>query len=193
MAKIYAGIGSRRTPEHILDIMDMFAGEFADRGWKLRSGGAVGADTAFQQGVEQWAASRIHYGDSVNLRDYQEIFLPWNGFCGMQVNEHKGHLLEHNEKAFEIAKQYHPAWDKLSNQAKALMARNSMQVLGKFLDSPVKFVICWTPDGAIGKTTKDTGGTGQAIRIAFAYDIPIFNLADEEHLERIDIWLNRWP
>ena len=34
-----------------------------------------------------------------------------------------------------------------------------------------KFVICWTKNG------KGTGGTGQAIRIAKGFGIPVFDLA----------------
>lgn len=35
--------------------------------------------------------------------------------------------------------------------------------------------------GSIGHTTSKTGGTGQAIRIAKAYDVPIFNLQRDDH------------
>jgi hypothetical protein len=42
-------------------------------------------------------------------------------------------------------------------------------VLGHDLRSPSRFVVCWTADG------RATGGTGQAIRIAEAYAVPVFN------------------
>lgn len=50
-----------------------------------------------------------------------------------------------------------------------LQARNSYQILGLDLNTPSNFVICWTKNG------KGSGGTGQAIRIARAYNIPIFD------------------
>ena len=40
----------------------------------------------------------------------------------------------------------------------------------EFKNPPSNFVVCYTPDG------KASGGTGQAIRIAEYYNIPIYNL-----------------
>lgn len=45
-------------------------------------------------------------------------------------------------------------------------------MLGADLHSPSKFIVCWTRDGGA------TGGTGQALRIADHYEIPVFNLFD---------------
>ena len=50
-------------------------------------------------------------------------------------------------------------------------ARNVEIVLGASLSNPVKCLICWTPGG------QKAGGTGQGIRIALAYDVPVYNLA----------------
>jgi hypothetical protein len=52
--KYYAGIGSRETPEDILKLMENIAMELSNDSqlWTLRSGGAKGADTAFQRGSE---------------------------------------------------------------------------------------------------------------------------------------------
>ena len=48
--KPYTGIGSRETPTAILDLMIAIGGVLAQRGFTLRSGGADGADDAFEQG-----------------------------------------------------------------------------------------------------------------------------------------------
>jgi hypothetical protein len=50
MTKYYAGIGSRRTPPDILETMTRIAGRLCNMGYTLRSGGAEGADTAFERG-----------------------------------------------------------------------------------------------------------------------------------------------
>ena len=67
----------------------------------------------------------------------------------------------------------------------SFMNRNYRQVRG--LDEPdSEFVICWTHDGT------DVGGTGQAIRIANHYGIPVFNMFDKnatEILREIDKYL----
>ena len=50
------------------------------------------------------------------------------------------------------------------------MGRNSYQVMGKELNDPVLFVLCWTHLG------QGSGGTGQAIRIAKHQGIPVLDL-----------------
>ena len=57
------------------------------------------------------------------------------------------------------------------------------QILGMGCKSPSAMVVCWTPDGSTGITTARTGGTGQALRIAFAHGVPIFNLQRRDHRE----------
>lgn len=48
---IYAGIGARTTPPEILKQMTDYAKEMKGLGWTLRSGGAKGADQAFEAGA----------------------------------------------------------------------------------------------------------------------------------------------
>ena len=154
-SKYYAGIGSRKTPSSILRLMTEFASWLAKRDWILRSGGAQGADLAFQHGVEiSNGEARIYYAADGNRID-----------------------------ALSMASKFHPAWDHCSDFAKKLHARNCFQVLGDNLSTPAKFVCCWTPDGSTGITSFSTGGTGQAIRIAHANNIRIFNLARQEDLD----------
>lgn len=46
----YAGIGSRQTPSEMLKTMTELAELLAKKGYTLRSGGAAGADQAFEKG-----------------------------------------------------------------------------------------------------------------------------------------------
>jgi hypothetical protein len=55
----------------------------------------------------------------------------------------------------------------------------------------VRFVICWTPNGSTNGLQRDTGGTGQALRIAAAHGVEIFNLARPDHERRVRSLLNR--
>ena len=126
-------------------------------GWTLRSGGAQGADTAFEKGADAACQRKEIFTVKSNIPDL----------------------------AFEIAKIYHPTWFALNPFVKRLHARNAMQVLGEDLETPSKFVVCWTPDGAETSTTSKTGGTGQAIRIANAYNIPVYNLANEGRYDKV--------
>lgn len=43
MNKIYAGIGSRKTPQVVCEVMARLAGRLGQAGWTLRSGRAEGA------------------------------------------------------------------------------------------------------------------------------------------------------
>ncbi|MBB6125422.1 DUF736 family protein [Sphingobium subterraneum] len=61
------------------------------------------------------------------------------------------------------------------------LTRNVFQVLGPVLDAPADFVLCWTADG------EASGGTGQAIRIAAAHGVPVYNFQrprERAHVER---------
>ena len=144
---LYAGIGSRETPRSILDLMTMIAIKLESLGYTLRSGGAIGADSAFESGV----------------KSLKEIFYDYNA----------------TSESIELASHYHPAWHNCRSGARKLHGRNSMIMLGRNLDTPVKFVICWTKDG------KDTGGTGLGIRIAEHLRIPIFNLYRYDDKKRL--------
>lgn len=157
----YAGIGSRETPKEVLDTFKNVAVYLANKGFVLRSGGANGADKAFENGCD-------------GVRGKKEIYLPWKGFEGSNSN-----LIVSNPKAFEIAKLFHPYWHNLSQGAAKLQARNSHQVLGKDLETPSKFIICWTKNGS------GSGGTGQAIRIAKHYDIPIFDAGKYKDMDEL--------
>lgn len=146
----YAGIGARATPEPVLLEMQNIAMQLALRGWVLRSGSAAGADTAFDKG-------RLAMGGKAVLRTRTT----W-------------------QPALDHAAQFHPAWDRCSDIAQALHARNSLIMLGDWLDKPVSFVVCWT---------EGSGGTAQALRIANAYNVPVFNLIVADAAARLWEWL----
>lgn len=168
MFAYYTGIGARATPDHVLEFMKEF-GEFAGKGnLCLRSGGANGADTAFEQGC-----------DAVN--GHKEIYLPWKGF-----NNNQSKLYGVDQQALICAAHHHPAWDRCSSAAKKFHARNVYQVLGRDRHTPSQFVLCWTKDG------KGGGGTGQAIRIAKSCEIPVFDLGDPRIWDFIHNLARRW-
>jgi hypothetical protein len=166
--RIYAGIGARRTPGDVLRIMEGLACRLGAAGWTLRSGGALGADQAFEKG-----ATRV--GGQC------ETFRTDGGWSA------RGDLTPNgpSPRAYDLAQAFHPAWSRCSSRAQALHARNSHEVLGADLDTPVLFLVCWTPDGSLDGSSRSSGGTGQALRLASAYCIPVFNLQLPEHRQRI--------
>lgn len=166
MPRFYAGIGARSTPPVILSLMTRAAFALTKRGYVLRSGHAMGADSAFERGAG---------------RDAQ-IFLPAVGWRGSPSEFHPDVLgAELWCRARIIAAAHHPAFAGLSAFVQALHTRNVFQVLGVSLDSPAEFVLCWTADG------EASGGTGQALRIATSHAVPVFNLQrprERSHVER---------
>lgn len=154
---VYAGIGSRETPPEILNMMN-FIGKKLAKHWVLRSGHADGADLAFETGA--------FIGKGL-----MEIYIPWAGFNGAPKRDRRFIVPDFTIEAVSMASKFHPAWDCCSIGARKLHTRNLYQVLGEFLDRRATMVVCWTQHGL------GTGGTGQAIRIAKANNIPVFDLA----------------
>jgi hypothetical protein len=160
-SKTYTGIGARKTPAKIQKMMLELGLLYGYLGYTLRSGGAEGADTQFEAGHRAMAPNNA------------EIFLPWDGFNKRSVKD-PCNTIGVSMEAYTLARKYHPAWDKLSQGAKKMMARNAYQLLGPDLNKPTELVICWTPGAKI------IGGTGQALRMAKDYNITIANLADKK-------------
>lgn len=170
----YTGVGSRSTPNNVLNDMKDIASLLERLGFILRSGAAEGADSMFESGLTKPKQS-------------SDIFLPWKGFNNRFRNLDENVFDEPLTQAFDIASKYHPNFNNLSDTNKKFHARNVHQVLGYYLDEPSQFLICWTPDGCENHATrtKQTGGTGQAISIADDYNVPVFNLSNNNSYDRL--------
>lgn len=186
--KIYAGIGSRETPSDVLQLMTAMAGKLESSGHLLRSGGAVGADQAFQRGVQD--------------PRHMAIYLPSQSFMGQLASmpgRYDASRLPSWREALETVPLYHPAPHMLKPFAQALMARNAYQVLGPDLQTPARMVVAWAPGGyenAPPPLGAREGGTGQALRIARRWNqehpeqpIQIRNLANPQTLQSAMKWL----
>lgn len=115
---VYAGIGSRKTPPDALKYMEGLAYEWAKHGCVLRSGGARGADSAFEKGAKAaGGATEIFYAEDAT------------------------------PESLKHAAEFHPNWSACGPFARRLHARNSMIILGESLNDPVSIVVCWTPSG----------------------------------------------
>lgn len=160
----FAGIGSRQTPRNVLDLMSAIAFRLAEKGHTLRSGGASGADLAFEHGCNM-------------ANGQKEIYIPWDGFNTRRSSERGVYSLPATARladAMQLASEIHPNWSACSQGARQLHARNCYQILGVNLDAPVSDVVCWTPNGS------GSGGTGQAIRLAKMMNIPVWDLGNPE-------------
>lgn len=186
----YAGIGSRETPKEICDLMSKIAIKlYTKYGFILRTGGADGADMAFINGV-----NTLEKEDN----KFFEIYLPWNKFNDFYTNLDKECIVIYDQKiikdAQKLVQKFHPDYKVLTQGGMKLMERNGYQLLGGNLNTPSSFVICWTKDSADGNaipTSISTGGTGQAIRLANFYKIPVINLKNSDKLKKWSDWVNK--
>lgn len=163
----YTGIGSRETPKGVLSQMAELAKELEVKGYTVLTGDADGADAAFRNNASK-----------------KEVFTAKSA----------------NPRSIKIAREVHPnpyALDRSKNPVYVwkLMARNTNQVFGGNLDSPVDFVLAWTPDGLEdgSNRTQLSGGTGQAIDMASRKGIPVINMYNEGWREKLDAILSNKP
>lgn len=147
----YAGVGSRKTPESILNMFTEIARRLERHSFVLRSGGADGADKAFEDGV--LSLKEIYYAK------------------------------DSTPESEKIAEAVHPAWHNCSSFAKKLHGRNVFQVLGRDMNDPVDFLICYTENGIV------KGGTATAINIAINHNIPVFNFGKKEDIKKMFTFL----
>ena len=169
--KLYTGVGARSTPAEMLDIIQNVASILGKQGWVLRSGGADGADSAFEAGCDAVQGSK-------------KIYIPWDGFNGRHQDGQSILTLDQGDRAgaIDLVKDVHPAYGKLSRGALALHARNTYQVRGLYLDTPSRFLLCYAP---VDKYGVPKGGTRTSWVLAQKCGIPCFNLVNDRDYERV--------
>lgn len=168
--KTYTGVGSRNTPGPRCRLMSFVAQYLAQLGWTLRSGGADGADWAFEDGALRVLETR----HSPQL----EIYLPWAGFGGRHdvPCDRMIDALPNHEVAKLIAKKIHPAKDRLKPSHLNLHGRNAYQILGVELADPSDYVLYYAEPDDKGSVK---GGTRTAVELGRLLNIPEINLYDD--------------
>lgn len=168
MNRYYTLVGSRETPENALRDLTTLANVLARDGWIGRSGGADGADSCLEEGCHGLLSARM------------EIYLPWYNFNGRSADNRfyidTPKLLNYN-KAMTLAEATHPAWERCSRGARALHTRNVYQVLGKDLNTPSQFLLCWAKPTRSGVQ----GGTNTAVQLAKQYGADVINIYDKDY------------
>ncbi len=169
----YAGIGSRETPQEILDLMTKAAEYLDGLGYTLRSGAADGADTAFEKGATKKEIFKgFDPAGETEVKIAHEIHPDLKGAMNASKNKKikaklaEGATQQEAEKSGERS-----AW-----AVQNLMARNTNQVFGKNLDSSVDFVLFYAKE--TDNPLRPKGGTGQAVEMARRKGIPTINMAD---------------
>lgn len=174
----YAGIGSRDCPEDIGVIMTELAGELEKAGYVLRSGGARGADTFFERGVIDPRNKQVFIHDEPARGKRHD---PRSGIYNAK-------LYANYPTAVKIASEVHGHWQRCSQVAREMHARNVYQVLGQDLADGrwSSCVICWAVPDIHGVPE---GGTRTAWLVAERYGIKRYNLAVRADRDRVETWL----
>ena len=151
--RAYAGIGSRRTPTPMIAA----ARPSSRRGWLS---GATCSAPATRPAPTRRSSAEPTATPRSTCRGRPSR--PRSPAPPATCSRHP------SPQAVDMAAAHHPAWERLGRGPRSLHARNCHQILGRDLDAPACFVVCWTPDGATTTPGPSTGGTGQALRIAAA-------------------------
>lgn len=167
----YSGCGARSTPDAVLKEMEQLATDLESYGFSLRTGGALGADTAFLDGIKT-NPERV------------ELYLPWKGYNGYTSPYTGVH-----PQVINYASMYHPNWHACSEGVRKLHGRNLHIVAGAniAIPQPSLFMLAYTPEG------NATGGTGVAIAMADSYFVPVFDfgLGIDYTLSQFEQWFTK--
>jgi hypothetical protein len=155
----YTGVGARATPVNILNLMTRIAIKLNGAGFWLRSGGAIGADTAFELGAVD--KKQIFYARQATVQAMQIAanFHPaWNR-CSPFAKK------LHGRNAFQVL------GHDLNSPSQFLICWTP--------DGCITHA----------SRSYTTGGTGTAISIASAHKIPVHNLAITQSFNDWTAWL----
>ena len=172
----YAGIGSRGTPDAVLAAVADLAETLGQLGCVLSTGGAAGADRAFETGALRTDAPVT-------------VHAPWPGYNGYEPGREPESDIDvrvpratdavRSEPYADLARRHHPPWERCGRGTRALFVRNVAILAGALGDDgaalPVLAVVAYTPNGL--PTGRDAGGTGHGLRIAAELGIPAVNVS----------------
>ena len=156
----YAGVGSRVTPASILKAMTDVAKMLESKGYTLNTGKTFNNK---EEGADK------AFSDGTTQKN---LFSP--EVQGSRIKEQT------------VAKEMHPAPSRLKAGGLKLMARNTNQIFGDNLDTPVDFVLFYAEE--TDNPLRPKGGTGQAVEMARRKGIPTINMADtnwKNQLEKV--------
>lgn len=192
MQKIATLIGTREPTDKELTVLATVGSFLCEQGYICRSGGAPGSDQAWE---------------ACFPTSQQEIYLPWNGFCDKSSLQGShmiplSHMSSHIQDLTSVAVEYfypkdrqHKLWDAAGNKTPTyrLMQRNTLQVLGRDCNTPSNFVVCIASASELDSQRRIKnvkGGTGQAVRIAYHFGIPVWNIRVPDHVDELIGWLS---
>jgi len=158
----YTGVGSRKTPVEILTLMSAIAEKMRILGVTLRSGGAIGADMAFE--LRAGSLKQIFYSRDATpetIAIAARLHAAWHRVTDPYIQG------LHGRNVFQVL------GPDLKTPSRGLICW-----------TPDGCISHSTRQYA-------TGGTGTAISVASTNGVPITNLQRPDHLDKWVAWLNQ--
>ncbi len=176
----YAGIGSRETPDEVLEVMTKAAQWLASKGYKLQTGykrktgdriKEEGADKAFSIGAKNKELFGPDMANDKTIAIAHEVYPNLKGMWEYTYNKWVETVGETKAKEY-------------ADGAINLQARNTFQVFGASLDTPVDFVLFYAEETS--NPLRPKGGTGQAVEMARRKGIPTINMMDKNWRKQLE-------
>ncbi len=150
-----ACVGSRDIDEALFDQLNTLGKFLAVMDYTVVSGNAVGSDYAFASGANSHNPNKV------------KLYLPWRTYNSEHLVPGNIVVPEPDIEWEAIARENHEKYDELTQGAKKMMQRN----VGIVKDSVLVL-------GALNnKKSPGMGGTGHAMRVAFALEIPFIDVS----------------
>lgn len=167
----------RDFPQDIKDKLVAFISKLISKGFTVR----FNADDVD-------LVKRIRSMSTKNIEDH----VPFKDFKPTRDGEAISSKFCWNSKTTDhIAQMSNPAWEKLPRIVQIIMSRNARMLVGSKNNSPAKFLITWSPDGAsCGKeVSSETGNVGSYIKMADRVAVPVLNLNNAGSRELINQYI----
>lgn len=165
-------IGTRRPKKETRYLITRISSVILSLGGGVDTGAADGTDEAAMEGYDQNKSGKL------------TVYIPWKSYNSNKIPDGAS-IVVYNKNIHslwtESVAKLHPKPKALSRGAVALHARN----YGIIADPPVNIVI------ALPKSLSDLGGTGQGMRIAANLGISVYNLLNQEHMDKVIKWIEK--
>lgn len=167
-------VGNENPPPKVVEDLKTLITRFNEAGFTLRSRGV----TDFDEYVE---AARPKY---------HELHLPWREFetKTMPGVKKTSPFTFHHERIEAMAIMLQPEYESLKPGIRKIVASQLRPVLGKAGDSLAQALVVYTDDGAQCTSevnSRTTGRAALAIMAATRFNIPVYNLARPDALQRL--------
>lgn len=191
----YLGVGSgvELTPSES-GLLEELGYYLSKSGWKVRSGGLGAVDDAIIQGAGNYVR-----GFSPSLPCMHEMIIPFSQYRnytadGVNIYAYSKLPEDIQNKALGIGERYSRKTKLKSRFQRQMLGCGASLVKGKDLDTPVRFAITLSREDTVDRGNAYNGSSfsyeSNIYRLLSAYKIPLFNIANEQHRERIINFIN---